>query len=141
MPSDDVDDSKVVEDVHVPSKTASIIEDIAVDFDILIIEKIHMSSDSISDDVNKIVESSTPALPSKLIEFPCDEYNFMVVTTESYSSESPEFIVMIKQMVSSTSSFTNHLEFIPESSLSLAEFVCVILGITYLSFSLVRNYT
>ena len=27
VPTDDVDDSKVVEDVHVPSKSASIIED------------------------------------------------------------------------------------------------------------------
>jgi len=31
VPSDDIDDSKVVEDVHVPSKSASIIEDIRVD--------------------------------------------------------------------------------------------------------------
>ena len=30
MLSDDVDDSKIVEDVHVPSKTVSIIEDISV---------------------------------------------------------------------------------------------------------------
>jgi len=29
VPSDDVNDSKVVEDVHVPSKTTSIIEDIS----------------------------------------------------------------------------------------------------------------
>jgi len=29
VPSDDVDDSKVVEDIHILSKTASIIEDIS----------------------------------------------------------------------------------------------------------------
>ena len=34
MFSDDVDDSKVVEDVHVPSETASTIEDISVGSDI-----------------------------------------------------------------------------------------------------------
>jgi len=33
MPIDDVDDSNVVEDVQVPPKTISIIEDIAVGFD------------------------------------------------------------------------------------------------------------
>ena len=33
VPTDEVDDSKVVEDVQVPPKTANIIEDIAVDSD------------------------------------------------------------------------------------------------------------
>jgi len=32
--SDDVDDSNVIEDVHIPSKTTNIIEDISVGFDI-----------------------------------------------------------------------------------------------------------
>jgi len=52
VPSDDVDDSKVVENVHILSKTASIIEDIAVGSDTPIIDEIHMSSDSASDDVD-----------------------------------------------------------------------------------------
>ena len=38
MLSDDVDDSKVVDDVHVSSKTVSIIEDISVGSDTPIIE-------------------------------------------------------------------------------------------------------
>ena len=42
MPSDDVDDSKVVENVYVPSKTASIIEDTLVSFDTLIIDEVHI---------------------------------------------------------------------------------------------------
>ena len=84
-----------------------------------------MSSDSTSDDVNEIIEFKIPALPSKSIEFFCAEYSFMVVPTESYSSESPEFLAIIQQMVSSASFFTGRLEFISESNLSLVEFyVC-----------------
>jgi len=44
--TNEVDDSKVVEDVQVPPKTVNIIEDIAVDSDTSIINDIHMSSDS-----------------------------------------------------------------------------------------------
>jgi len=55
MLTDDVDDLKVVEDVHVSFKTASIIGDITVDFDTLIIDEIHMFSGSANDDVDEIV--------------------------------------------------------------------------------------
>jgi len=95
VPSNDVDDSKVVEEVHVPSNTASIIKNISVSSDTLIIDEVHMSSNSTSDDVHKIVEINISAEPSKSIEFPCPEYTFMVVLTESYSSESHEFLVII----------------------------------------------
>ena len=80
---------------HVSSKTASIIEDIAVDFDTPSIDEIHMSFGSASDDVDEIVEPNTPAVPSKLFEFPCAKYNFMIVPIDSSSSESPKFLVMI----------------------------------------------
>jgi len=40
--SDDVDDSKVFENVHVPYKTASLIEDISVGLDTPIIDEVHM---------------------------------------------------------------------------------------------------
>ena len=40
---------------------ASIIKDIAVGSDTPIIDEIHMSSDSTSDDVDEIVELNTPA--------------------------------------------------------------------------------
>jgi len=53
----DVDDSKVVENVHVFPKTASIIEDITIDFGTLIFDEAHMSSGS-TGDVNEIVESN-----------------------------------------------------------------------------------
>ena len=87
MPSDDTDDSKVIEDVHVPFKTASIIEDISVGSDTLIINKVHMSSDDTSDDVNKLVEPNTLTVPSKSFEFSCVEYSFMVIPIESHSRE------------------------------------------------------
>ena len=41
MHTDEVDDSKVVENVQVSPKTVDIIEDIAVDFDTPIIDKIY----------------------------------------------------------------------------------------------------
>ena len=58
--SSDVDDSKVIEDVYVPFKPASIIEDISVGSDILIINEGHASYEGISEVVNAIVESITP---------------------------------------------------------------------------------
>jgi len=61
------DDSKVVEDFHVSSKATRIIEDIAVDFETPIIDEIHMSSDSVSDDVDEIAESNTSTVLSKAI--------------------------------------------------------------------------
>ena len=56
--SDEVDVSRVIEEVHVPFNTVSIIEDTTVGADTLVIDEIHMS-DSASDDVNEIVESTT----------------------------------------------------------------------------------
>ena len=80
-----------------------------------------MSSDSTSDDVNEIVESNIPALPSTSIEFPCPEYTFMVVPTVSYFSESPEFFFRIQEMVPSVFSFAGHLKFFSKSNLSLVK--------------------
>ena len=44
MPSDDVDDSRVVEDVHILFKITSVTEDTLVDFSTPIIDEIHVSS-------------------------------------------------------------------------------------------------
>jgi len=94
-----------------------------------------MSSDSTSDDV-EIVKVNIHVQPSKLIEFSCLEYTFMVVPTESYSSESPDFLAIIQEMVSSVFSFTGRLEFVPEFYLSLAELdVCHPRYPIYLIFS------
>jgi len=95
VPSDDVNDSKVVENVHIPSKTASIIENISVGSDTLIIDDVHMSSDGTSDDVDELVEPNIPAVSCKLFEFSCVEYSFMVIPIEPYSSESSEFFAII----------------------------------------------
>ena len=43
MPNDDVDDSKVIEDIHISSKTVSIMEDISVGSDTPIINEGHAS--------------------------------------------------------------------------------------------------
>jgi len=94
--SDDIDDSKVVEDVHVPPETVSIIKGITIDFSTPILDEAHIPYDSTSDDMNEIVESNIPAMPRKSIEFSCAEYSFMIVLTELYSSESPEFLSMIQ---------------------------------------------
>jgi len=110
--SNDVDNSKVVEDVHVPPKTASIFKDITVDFSTPMFDEIHVSSDSTSDDLNEIVESNIPTVQRMSFEFSCVEYSFMVFPIESYPSESPEFLTMIQQIVSSASFYTGHLEFI-----------------------------
>ena len=79
-----------------------------------------MSSDSISDDMNKIVEPKTPTLSSKSFKFSCVEYSFMIVQIDSASSESLEFLVMIQQMASSASSFSDCLEFVSEFNIFLS---------------------
>jgi len=85
--SDDINDSKIVEDVHVPSKTANIFEDISVGSNTPIIDKINMSSDDTSDDVDEIVEPNAPTVSSKSFEFSYVEYSFMIVPIDSSSSE------------------------------------------------------
>jgi len=74
---------------------ASIVEDILVDSDTPIIDEVHISFDSISNDVDEIIESNIPVLSSKSFEFSCADYEFMVVPAKLSSSESSEFLVMI----------------------------------------------
>jgi len=59
VPSNDVNDSKVVENVYVPFKTASIVEDISVGSDTLIIEESHGYYEGTSE-VDAIIDSDTP---------------------------------------------------------------------------------
>ena len=47
-----------------------------------------MPSDSTSDDVDEIVEFNIPTMPSKLFEFPCVDYEFMIVNAELSSTKS-----------------------------------------------------
>jgi len=113
--SNDVD-SKIVEDVHVPPKTASITEDISVDSDMPIIDEIYVSSDGTSNNVNVKVKPNTTIVPRKPVESPRAEYSFIIVPTDSSFRESPEFLTKIQQMISSTSSFFGCLEFLSESN-------------------------
>jgi len=117
MPSDDVDDSKVVEDFHVPSKAASIIEDISIGSGTTIINEAHMSFDSTSNDVNEIIDSNIPKVSSRSFEFPCADYRFMVVPAGLFISESSEFLAMTQQRISGVASFTGCLKFVPKSSI------------------------
>ena len=97
-------------------------EDTLVDSSTPIIKEVHVSSNSTSDDVDELVESNIPAMPSKSFEFSCAGYGFMVVSNKSSSSESFKFFVMIQQVIS-TASFSGCLEFISESGLPLAGIV------------------
>jgi len=53
--SNDVDDSKIVENIHIPSKAASIMKDISVSSDTLIIEEGHDCYESSSEVVDAII--------------------------------------------------------------------------------------
>ena len=77
--SDNVVDSKVVKDVHVSPKTASIEQNLSVGFGTLIFDKAHMSSNSTSHDLTEIVKPNIPTVPSKSIKFSHPECDFMVV--------------------------------------------------------------
>ena len=174
------------EDVHIPSKTTSIIEDISVGSDTLIFDDDYVSYEATSEVVDAIVESGTPltidvhvrdtnnSAPelvecsvssqifrysfftpliedkidhettdrvvtfSGLSESPHSNYGFRIVPTES-CSESSEFLTMIQQMVSSAF-FTDCLEFIPGSSLLLAEFDVCYSRHSHISFFIVKSY-
>ena len=115
MPSDNIDDSKVVEDVNILPEITSIIENTLVNSATSTVEGVHVSSDSNSNDMNAIIESNIPAMPSKSFEFPYADYGFMIVHAELISSKSSELLVMIQQMISDVSSFTSCLEFVPKS--------------------------
>ena len=60
MPSNNVDNSNIVEDIHVSSKTASVIEDISLVLAYRLLIEVHMSSNSTIDDVDEIIEPNTP---------------------------------------------------------------------------------
>ena len=60
MLSDNVDESKVVENVNILPKITRIVKDALVDSGTPIIDKIYMFSDRINDDVDKMIESDVP---------------------------------------------------------------------------------
>jgi len=91
--SDNVDDSKVIENVNILPEIINIVEDALVDSGTPIIDEVHVSSDSTNNGVDEIVESNIPAVPSKSFEFSCADYGFIVVPVELTFSESSEFLV------------------------------------------------
>ena len=144
--SDDVDESKVVEDVFFSSETTSIIEDIPVGSDTPILDESNASYEGTGEIMDVIVKSDTPLtvdahvhgtndVVPELVEFSvssqivrysfatpliedeidheivnfsvvtssgpgpfessCADYDFMVIPTDSFSSESSEFLAMI----------------------------------------------
>ena len=62
MSSDDVDDSRIVDDVYVPSEITSVVFDTLVDSSTLILDEVHASSEGTSDVVDVLVEFSIPYL-------------------------------------------------------------------------------
>ena len=60
VPCDNIDDLKVNEDVNILPEIISNVENALVDSSTLIIDEVHMSSDSTGDDVDEIVESNIP---------------------------------------------------------------------------------
>jgi len=95
----------------------------------------------IEDEIDHETVDSSIVTSSGLSKSSCIDYDFMVIPTDSFSSESPEFLAMIQQVVSSAFFFTGCLEFISESNLSLAGFdVCHPRHLIYLFFPIVRSY-
>jgi len=62
---------------------------------------------------SSVVTSSGPSESSRA------DYGFIVIHTDSSSSESSKFPAMIQQVITSVFSFTGYLEFVPESSIPL----------------------
>ena len=79
MPSDIIDDSKVVEKVNILHEITSIVEDALIDSTTPIIDEVYVFSDSTSDDVDEIVVSNILAEPSMLFKFPCTDYGFIII--------------------------------------------------------------
>ena len=84
---------------------------------------------------HKTIDSNV-VTSSGLSESSRADYDFMVIPIDSFSSELPELLIMIKQMVFSAASFSGSLEFVTESNIppSAGLDVCS-LGIPDISFS------
>jgi len=120
VPSDDVDNSKVVDDVHVHSEISSIIEDTSIDPCLPILNEIPMSSESTTDVVDALVESNAHITDETYVykddqESQETEIGSIIATPSmSSSSKSLEFLAMLHQVSSGLSSFSGCLEFSPE---------------------------
>jgi len=120
VPSDDVDNSKVVKDVHshseIPnSEISSVVEDPLVNPATPIIDESHVSSAGTSDVVKVLVDSSTPIPDEAYVHEDNQESqetkSESIVATPSVSSftKSLKFLDMVYQVSSSASSFSKCL--------------------------------
>jgi len=104
VPSDDVDDSKVIEDVHIHSEISSVVEDPLVNPGTPIIDEKHVSFARTSDVVNVLMESSIRITNETNVyendqEIQETEIESIVATPSmSSSSESIEFLVILHQI-------------------------------------------
>ena len=73
MHIDDIDDSRIIEDVNLPSEATSDVDEL-IKFSTLALDEIHVHEESISDVQDALVECSAPShdircsLPTPLIE-------------------------------------------------------------------------
>ena len=133
LPNDDVDNSKIVENVNVPSENTSVIEDVYVPSKISgviedplvnlsapISDKSHVSSADISNNVDVLVESITHIIDETYIYEDDQEIqetkieSTIVTSSMSSSSESLEFLALLHQVSSGVFSFSGCLKFFPE---------------------------
>jgi len=143
MPSDDVNNSKIVENVKVPSENTSVVDDVYVPSKISrlvkeplvnlsapISDENHVSSVDISD-IDVLVKSSTHITDESYVyeddqESQETEIESIVATLSmSFSSESLEFIAMLHEVSSGVSSFSGCLKFSPKFFQMLSVLVMV----------------
>jgi len=107
--TDNVDDSKVVEDVHVPSKFTSVIDDASADSCPSIFDEVHVSFEGTSDVMNALMESSTSIAEETYVyeddqkSQEIDIESIVATPNMSSSSKSVEFLAMLHQVNSGTS--------------------------------------
>jgi len=110
---DDIDNSRIVEYVHIPSEvTSNVVDELLKSstptFDI------HVPEESINDVQDALVESSTLShsvrcsLSTPTIE---EKIEHKMVTTSVDTNESLGFLLIVCQVISSVCSFSNCLEF------------------------------
>jgi len=117
VPSDNIDDSKVIKDVHFHFEISSVMEHAPIDSCLPILNEIHVSSASTIDIVDAFGDTSTPTPDETYIHEENQESQETeiesIITTPSMSSssESLEFLAMLYQVSSAISSFNRCLEF------------------------------